>query len=69
MEYLFNSIFVLLSICHLLRPTLLETPPNVNRFYTRMVFGRSTPSEGSSMIMTFSQAKKGTHAPNFGSKK
>ena len=43
--------------------------PNVNQFYTQVIFGRSTPSEGSSMIMTFSKPKKGTHAPNFGSKK
>ena len=69
MEYLFNSIFVLLSICHLLRPTPLETTTNVNRFYTRMVFGRSTPSEGSSMIMTFSQAKKGDTCTKFWIKK
>ena len=43
--------------------------PNVNQFYTQVIFGRSTPSEGSSMIMTFSQAKKGDPCTKFWIKK
>ena len=59
MEYLFNSIFVLSSICRLLWPTPLETPQVLINFVHEcfFFFGRST--------WHFLKPKKGTHAPKF----